>query len=322
MSCVVCGASTERRRGTTGVRKTCSPECLREVRAAQAFKNNTARRSSATEKRCPGCGETKPLTVEHFAPNRRDHETGEVLRYAGWCRPCANEKARQRRASRTPEQVEADRAYHKAVYEMRKDEPAVRERRERTKRAWAQANPDKQRASWKRWYEGMKADPERHARYLESVRISYRLRRERQTGKMPAVRQATAVNAWRLTRERMPVEPFALWLDEVLDTDPRELEELAEVMDVPGRRLYDYRQRAGDHIALPSAARAVERYRRAVRIHPDRVGAELERLERLWRDAPGNGTRLTGYLRDAEPLVPLAGAVIVTVEDLWPEMAT
>ena len=118
----------------------------------------------------------------------------------------------------------------------------------------------------------------------------------------------------------MPLEPFALWLEEVIASDPRDVEEIARIIRIPERRLYDYRERIAGHVALPSAERALISYGRGIKISPERVAASPYQavLEEQWRNAGGNGTRLTGYLRDAEELVALAGAVIVTVEDLWP----
>lgn len=310
MSCLVCGEPT------TGKRKTCSPGCLTELRTALCYRNAAAR-PRPTEKTCPQCEETKPLTAEHWAPNRRNL-AGEVTHYSGWCRLCSARKARERRRKRTPEQIEADRAYHRAVYERRRHDPEVRARQTAARRRWVRENRDKQRATWRRWYDGVMADPERHAAYLETIRIAYRLRRERQGHKV-RIRQSTAANAWRYRHMPMPLEPFALWLDEIVATDRRDIGDIAADIEIPERRLFDYRERIPAHVALPSAERALLRYG-PVRIRPETVAASpvAEQLAEHWRNAPGNGTRILGYLQATEQLTRLAGAVIVTAEDLWP----
>jgi hypothetical protein len=76
------------------------------------------------EKRCPQCGETKPLTSEHWSSRKRDLETGEIIKFAGWCRTCHNAKQRERRASWTEEKHEERRAYMRAQYELNMRTPA------------------------------------------------------------------------------------------------------------------------------------------------------------------------------------------------------
>lgn len=325
-SCIVCGERAP------SDRRTCSDECLREhhiaigykLQAREAVKPPKPLAAERPERTCARCKRTFPQTLEFFTSMRRDNETGKILRYHAWCRECHRNYERQRWASRSPEQIEANRRYAREAYEHRRDhDPEFHAKMRANRRAWRAANPEREAEQQKRWAERVKADPERHARYLEMRRIYYRLKREQETGELPVGRHSTATRAYRYRHMPKPLEPFALWLDEVLTVDKREIEEIAAHLEIPERRLYDYRERIPDRVALPVAERAIERYG-PVRIQPQRleespgVAAELARLEDHWRNAPGNGTRLTGYLASVESLMRLAGAVIVTAEDLWP----
>lgn len=277
-------------------------------------------------KRCPQCGEIKPLDIEHFTPRKRDNDTGEILDYAGWCKPCAAAKSRQRRAHRTPEQIEADRAYNRSVYEYERRLPDVFQLRREQQRRYRQSELG--RATSRAWaraaYQRMKENPERHAAYLEAKRIQYHLQRLEVDRPVRWIR-ADAVNSYASddrSRSRLPPGPFVLWLHEVLVDDRREFAEIAAAMDVHERTLRRYLDHESKHIERGVAEHAVWTYRRALRIHPRRVEDELAALEDYWRQAPGNGSRLVGYLRDAEPLVVLSGVVVECAADLWPGQIT
>lgn len=83
-------------------------------------------------KRCPNCGERKPLTEFHRHSGRRDGRSS-------YCKECACERAR-------------------------KWEAENRERANRTAREWNRANPDKVAARHRRWIE---AHPEKRAAQVQ-----------------------------------------------------------------------------------------------------------------------------------------------------------
>jgi hypothetical protein len=178
------------------------------------------------EKRCPQCGETKPLTVEHWSSRKRDLETGEIIRFAGWCRTCHNAKQRARRASWTEEQHEERRAYMRAQYELNMRTPAEREKRNAKERAARMKPPRREsvKRAQRRWYENLKADPVRYAAYLETRRIEQGLRRELKTGQIEGNRRNRrgTHNPWTPAVGNTAglggghVEPLALWLETVL----------------------------------------------------------------------------------------------------------
>ena len=275
-------------------------------------------------KRCPQCGEEKPLTNEHWSPRKRDIETGEILRWAGWCRICHSAKMRERRQNWTEEQKEQRRAYIREQYRLDMKDPAKRaarnaQERERRKKA---GRRELVQAAQRRWYERLRADPERWADYLEGRRISYRLLQERKTGQLEGqrrVRKGTHkpwVAAGRGSAKN--VEPLAIWLETVLKQDHRDLDELAQIFDVDERVLYRIRHREQPNTTLALADHLMWRYRRPVQMPRDH---EIEAyLAARCRDMPGNGTRLLRYLDLAEHVAHLGGAVVERVDDLWPEV--
>lgn len=149
-------------------------------------------------KRCPQCGEDKELTIENFTVRKRDNQTGEILAFAGWCRLCSRRKSRERRAQRTPEQLEADRRYHREMYALNRRDAAALERRKARQQIYrkSQKGRETSRAAARKAYHKMKADPERHAAYLELKRIRYHLKRL-ETGADQRFRKMSAVNGHR-----------------------------------------------------------------------------------------------------------------------------
>jgi 5-methylcytosine-specific restriction endonuclease McrA len=93
-------------------------------------------------KRCPGCGNVLPATIEYFH-HRADRRSGLQSR----CRECVNAAARRYRQER-PEQYKA----------------AIKK--------WRDANPEKYRDSARAWW---KANPEKRARYVQSAKEDGRL---------------------------------------------------------------------------------------------------------------------------------------------------
>lgn len=213
--------------------------------------------SEQRERRCPQCDETKPLDIEHFTPRKRCNETGEILEYSYWCRPCSRRKAAERRAKRTPEQIEADRRYHRSVYEMeQRNEETVRRRRERQRayrsspRGRAVANAWAREAYWR-----MKADPERHAAYLEDKRIKYHLKRLEANGDQ-RFRKSSAVNGYRGGADVVPIGRVAELVAE-LDRWIKALgsDEIAARTGVSDRVLRRYVNGENDYIEFESIDR-------------------------------------------------------------------
>lgn len=278
-------------------------------------------------KRCPQCGETKPLTSEHWSSRKLDPKTGEIVKFAGWCRQCHNAKQRERRARWNEEQREARRAYIRAQYALDMKDAERRERRnakERERRRKPERKA-KAKAAQRRWYEKLKADPERYAAYLEGTRISYRLRQARKTGRLEGQRRIRKGihNPWMPATGNTAhlngghIEPLALWLETVLAQDHRDIGVLADIFGVNERMLWRIRHREYGDATFATADQLIWRYRRPVKLPSDyRIEQTLEeRCRRL----PGNGIRLLRYLDLAEHVAHLGGAIVESAEDLWPE---
>jgi hypothetical protein len=280
------------------------------------------------EKRCPQCGETKPLTSEHWSSRKVDLETGEIIKFAGWCRSCHSAKMRERRAALTEEQREARRAYTREQYRLDMKDPRKRAERnaKERKRREKPRRKESVREAQRRWYRKMKADPERYAAYLESVRIAYRLRRERATGQLEGNRRNRrgTHNPWTPAVGNTAglggghVEPLALWLETVLAHDRRDLGVLAEILGVDERKLRSIRHREYGSATFAVADTLLWHYRRPVKMPSDQ---QIEQsLEERCRQLPGNGTRLLRYMDLAEHVAHLGGAIVERAEDLWPDV--
>lgn len=276
---------------------------------------------------CAQCRSWLPLRVPYFAIRSRDPLTRRVLTWDNWCVACRRPKLAEYDARLTPEQRTARNRQRDA--RIRAD-PVRRAQWQKTKResydrrAKVPEVAARRRESRRARYAAMKQDAERYAAYLDARRMYYRIRQER-LGREVTKRQP-ARNPYRESTGRVaqaeshPVLPFALWVQAVLEADHREFDEVAASMGVANRRLYGYRHRQTQVVALASADRAIWGYGKPVLIPAELVEEERARLEALWRSSPGNGERILGYLKDVERIAPLAGAVIDRVEDLWEEL--
>jgi transcriptional regulator with XRE-family HTH domain len=333
--CIVCGNQCPPER------RTCSPECLTEQRASQgframAFRPPRQRAPLPSEWRCSRCGEVKSLTVEHFAPEKRNIDTGEIVKFARWCKPCKAAAARERHAQRTAEEIERDRIYNRAAYELRRLDPVARERDRQTKQAWRKANRERMAEASRRYYARLKSDPERHARRLVADRIAYRLKQEQRN--RPVRRTPKAVESWKPSIGRyaaLDPEPLIMWLTRVMKIEvpdfgrprgglgasrndrSRTLADLAAELGVSERHLTALRIGERAHITLGSADQMLTNYGRPVTIR----SRDLERQLIDWaQELPGNGTRLLRYLDRAERVAHLADVSVWRIEDLWPEL--
>lgn len=117
---------------------------------------------STQPKACSRCGLTK--APSEFGINRA---TRDGLQYH--CKPCMAEK----RAQRTPEQIEAKRRYNaERVARLRADPEALEIIRQRN-REWLERNPDKMRAAQRAW---RSVNAEKIASYREKDREASRAR--------------------------------------------------------------------------------------------------------------------------------------------------
>jgi hypothetical protein len=134
-------------------------------------------------RRCPTCMVWKVEDGESFSPMVRD-KSGAVTRWFPMCKPC---KAAQMYAAayENREQLLADR---RAQYRLdMKNEEKKRERREYEK-AYRAAQREKdpehvrklEREKGQRYRARLREDPARHAAWLETMRINYKLKRERE----------------------------------------------------------------------------------------------------------------------------------------------
>lgn len=181
---------------------------------------------------CRECGEEKPPDQFHVKVYRKD---GSIQRRSTLCKSCHNaryrksydRKPRSRKREPSAETQRKKRAKYRedmadptAVERKRRQaREAARRRRERAKvdPEVAQALADAKR----RWEQKVYADPERHATFLQDIRMRNRIR----NGSTVAL--ATAIGAYRDGRDLVPAQPFLDWID---DAFPRETPEAIETM--------------------------------------------------------------------------------------------
>lgn len=164
----------------------------------------------------------------------------------------------------------------RAAYQKRRADPEKMQQ-ERAKKAswnrdWRRRNPEAARAAQERYFAKVRADPERHARHLESTRIAYRLRRERETGgSVDDVRSISARHAAEESRTRVPVAPLVMLIDDIaaraaLDRgaiyDPRAVDAALGTVcaraDLNDRVLYRWRVGEDPTVALERAEVVIE----------------------------------------------------------------
>lgn len=279
--------------------------------------------------------------MEFFGPERRDLETGEILKFNRWCRVCKAADQRDRHARRTPEQRERDREYNRAAYELRRLSPEQRELDRRRKVEWQRRNPEKVAAASRRYRNRLMADPERYALRLENDRIAYRLG-VLDGGREPALRPA--VNGYKLSVGRTPdalaVEPMAVWVaaliarevpdrgrphgDELASRDDRSrtIGDLCAELGIEDRVLYRIEHMSYRTVTLGLADRMLTRYGRPLFIDGASGESVAARLAERCLAMPGNGERVLRYIDLAERIGQLDGVVVDRVEDLWPGLTT
>lgn len=316
--CIVCGQPT------SPVRKTCGDECLRESHTSNAFKAITQRRLNyvprplPAEQVCSRCKVEFPLTTEFFCSERRDLESGEVTKFARWCKSCKSTYARERHARRTPEEIERDREYNRASYELRRQLPEVQERDREAKRRWRARNRERLAEASQRYFAKLKEDPERHAQFLINQRIAYRLRQQEQGREVTS--NPKALESWKPAMGKsadLPIAPLSVWLDALLHEDGRDRSEIASVMGVNERTLWRIQNREYHKTTASLADTLLWHYGRSVLIRSAKLEGELVNWA---RELPGNGTRLLRYLDEAEKVAHLGDVSVSRIEDLWPHL--
>jgi hypothetical protein len=166
-------------------------------------------------KRCPKCGDTKPLSAFYARKDRH----GQMVQ-AGYCKECKREAGRE--WARRPENRERTLAQARARYEASKADPELVSRRRardrERQRRYRAADPERYRDNNRRWRERMLADPERKTRLLAGRRIYARVARERITGKLEgAWRSETTAEPYRQVAhgkgsELVPAAPIVGYL--------------------------------------------------------------------------------------------------------------
>ena len=276
---------------------------------------------TAESKRCVTCGEEKPANTYYFKPR------GSGL--TGSCRECLNAWQRAWHRKRRAAEIEAA-----GVVEIPQTRECSRcQEHKPLSREFFDARKDcmyglatvcilcRRAEQRNRWH----GDPEYRARRLVAMRMDRRLRAEKQNGDLGNLRRdLRATEPFRDAAghaaqvEGLPVEPLALWVDEVQRLDGRDHGDLAEAMGIGERRLYGIERREFSRVSLGVADKMIWGYAKAVVLRSERLE---EILRERWQNAPGNGERILGYLDEAERLAYLADVVVDRVEDLWPELA-
>jgi hypothetical protein len=248
-----------------------------------------------------------------------------------WCKKCSSWKELDEHFYKGKKEQTCKDCKKKAVaaYKRIPKEPWVIERTKQKRRAWQREyrkkNAARIKAASARRRAAIKADPKRHAEFLENQRISYRLSRER-AGK--PVREADITKkvkgGWQNPGGRVSTDPISHWIEAVVakevpasDVSDRTVEDLAHDLGVDARSLWRVRHREHSTISRMVVEKLIVRYGLPVFMS----AADIEgRLEKWARSQPGNGTRLLRYMDRAEKLVHLADVVVECPQDVYPEL--
>lgn len=131
-------------------------------------------------RRCSCCQCWKVQRIGNFSPRKRDVTTRRVLRWDAYCRQCR--AARQRDYyRRTPPEVTTER--NRRAWQAKKaDARALEEKRRQSRDAQRRKrsrDPEGEREVQRRYRERVRADPVRNAAFLETRRLAYHMRRDR-----------------------------------------------------------------------------------------------------------------------------------------------
>lgn len=268
-------------------------------------------------KRCTSPECLRWLTLERYG-----------TRGARWdfrCRDCRNQANRERRATMTPEQR---REINQRRWERTKADPQrLARRRDNNRRAQSKrnrVNPQGKRAAERRWRAKVKADPERYEAYLARDRMNRRLRAEREGRPIGPARPATGGYRGSIggrNDEHLDPRPLQEWLEAMLAVEVRDngdMRRLCRELGWNDRQLRNVRSGLYETVTLHTADRLLTNYGRPVVIR----SRDLERRLTAWAQGlPGNGTRLLAYLDRAEAVAHLADLAVMSLSDLWPELA-
>jgi hypothetical protein len=160
-----------------------------------------------------------------------------------------------------PCQIKRGAVYHERACADPIRRERLREQRRRWQEAWRRANPETYHATQARWREELKNDPERYAAFLENQRMTYRLRIERRTGRLPAPARSP------LTVPTVPLGPFRDWLLAYqVDTGLDSAVALAEELGIQERRVRYVLAEEAENVSLDVVDRALIEARRTVEV--------------------------------------------------------
>lgn len=114
--------------------------------------------------------------------------------------------------------------------------PEARAERNRKRREYRRKHPDSSRRYSSKAWEKVTADPERHAKLLETRRIQYHLRKEKQGVKVSS-RRSPIKYPFHDDNKLLDIEPFLLWLLPLMKSRELSNVELASIMQVDDRRI-------------------------------------------------------------------------------------
>lgn len=239
------------------------------------------------------CGRTLPDDLEHFGPARRRKDGSP--RTAPYCRDC--KRLLNRRFYH--DHVESRRAHGAEMYRRRMADPVRAERlrerdreRKRAEREAAKSDPElaaRLRGYHDRWWARLKADPVRHAEYLENCRIARRLLEERR-GR--ALDEQGAVQRKRRDAPRLEDDPrvffdaapFVEWLRMKRRANRLSLQAQADLLGVDRHRLAVFESGEQRNVSIAVVDGALTRWPheilRVEDLYPELEHVELTRLAR------------------------------------------
>lgn len=147
------------------------------------------------------------------------------------------------------------------VRERDRDPAAVRADWARRKRAWNARNRERARETQRNYKKRVAADPVRYAAFLESLRISYRLRREKQGASLDTLRaHRLRVPTLQEPLRRLPAAPLAETLESIIAREGEYARErICEAAGIAPRNLFGWTSGERKRVQFDVADRVLTR---------------------------------------------------------------
>lgn len=194
-------------------------------------------------RRCSPCGEIKDLERDFYNTINPEKQPDWTKRKAYVCKGCT---------------IKRTGAYFRRIMADPVTRAEYRAKHAGWRRAWRNRNRERDLESHRRWWQRMMADPERHRRYLESVRLGYHLRKERR-GEQSRPRNSAQRPAAEEGFSALPAFPLGDAVCALAEREGIDFATACARMETPERTVFAWVQREREIVQFDVADRALTR---------------------------------------------------------------